>query len=345
MRRYPVQALASGELSPPRRGWLLRDLTWERARPPGKSCPCARLFAPATGVRRPSSPEPPPLPSSGAGPSPPPQGESLPFRGRGIPTPRKLPTSHLVLALVLSALKTRQENRPNEKTTPSPRRCPEDLKARSLLRLRPEGLRRLRRAVHIMARLPKDTAAIKVVPDPAEESGTRSPGRLPAPSRSGPGLRLKGPRHAPALSALALPGGKMTAPRLRDGPKERRGKPPLYLPASAGMGWAVRGKRSTTPSPRESLPRPTSRGGAEDPRLAPVPFAQSYPFVCSLIAPPRPSRARPCSECGSCPCPRRSIWGWDPKEAQHLGEEASRMPPPLKEQVPHFCEKSEVSRT
>jgi len=41
-----------------------------------------------------------------------------------------------------------------------------------------------------MARLPKDTAAIKVVPDPAEESGTRSPGRLPAPSRPGPGLRL-----------------------------------------------------------------------------------------------------------------------------------------------------------
>jgi len=28
-RRYPVQALASGELSPPGRGWLLRDLTWE----------------------------------------------------------------------------------------------------------------------------------------------------------------------------------------------------------------------------------------------------------------------------------------------------------------------------
>jgi hypothetical protein len=146
--------------------------------------------------------------------------------------------------------------------------------------------------------------------------------RLPAPSRSGPGLRLKGPRHAPALSALALPGGKMTAPRLGDGPKERRGKPPLYLPASARMGWAVRGKRSTTPSPQgESLPRPTSRGGAEDPPLAPVPFAQSYPFVCSLIAPPRPSRARPCSECGSCPCPRPSIWGWDPKEARHLGGE------------------------
>ena len=112
----------------------------------------------------------------------------------------------------------------------------------------------------------------------------------------------------------------MTAPRLRDAPKERRGKPPLYLPASARMGRAVRGKRSTTPSPRgESLPRPTSRGGAEDPLLAPVPFAQSYRFVCSLIAPPRPSRARPCSECGSCPCPRWSIWGWDPKEAQHLG--------------------------
>jgi hypothetical protein len=41
--------------------------------------------------------------------------------------------------------------------------------------------------------------------------------------------------------------------------------------------------------------------------------------VCSLIAPPRPSRARPRSECGSCPCPRWSVWGWDPKEAQHLG--------------------------
>jgi hypothetical protein len=71
----------------------------------------------------------------------------------------------------------------------------------------------------------------------------------------------------------------MTAPRLWDGPKERRGKPPLHLPASAGMGRVVRGKRSTTPSPRgESLPRPTSRGGAEDPPLAPVPFAQSYPW-------------------------------------------------------------------
>jgi hypothetical protein len=69
----------------PGRGWLLRDLTWERAKPLGKSCPCARLFASATGVRRPSPPEPPPLPSSGAGPSPPPQGESLPFRGRGNP--------------------------------------------------------------------------------------------------------------------------------------------------------------------------------------------------------------------------------------------------------------------
>ncbi len=112
----------------------------------------------------------------------------------------------------------------------------------------------------------------------------------------------------------------MTAPRPRDGPKGRRGKPPLHLPASARMGRAVRGKRSTTPSPRgESLPRPTSRGGAEDPRLAPVPFAQSYPFVCSLIAPPLPSRARPGSERGSCPCPRPSIWDWDPKEAQHLG--------------------------
>ena len=85
VRRYPVQALASGELSPLGQGWLLRDLTWERARPLGKSCPCARLFAPATGVRRPSPPEPPPLPSSGAGPSPPPQGEGLSFRGRGNP--------------------------------------------------------------------------------------------------------------------------------------------------------------------------------------------------------------------------------------------------------------------
>jgi hypothetical protein len=85
VRRYPVQALASGELSPPGRGWLRRDLTWGRARPPRKSCPCARLLAPATGVRRPSPPEPPPLPSSGVGPSPPPQGESLPFRGRGNP--------------------------------------------------------------------------------------------------------------------------------------------------------------------------------------------------------------------------------------------------------------------
>jgi hypothetical protein len=84
-RRYPVQALASGELSPPGQGWLLRDLAWERARPPGKSCPCACLLAPATGVRGPSPPEPPPLPSSGAGPSPPTQGESLPFRGRGNP--------------------------------------------------------------------------------------------------------------------------------------------------------------------------------------------------------------------------------------------------------------------
>jgi hypothetical protein len=85
VRPYPVQALASGELSPPGQGWLLRDLTWGRAKPLGKSCPCARLFAPATGVRRPSPPEPPPLPSSGAGPSPPTQGESLPFRGRGNP--------------------------------------------------------------------------------------------------------------------------------------------------------------------------------------------------------------------------------------------------------------------
>ena len=169
-----------------------------------------------------------------------------------------------------------------------------------------------------MARLPKDTVAIKVVPDPAKAS-TRSPGRLPAPSRPGLGLRLKGPRLAPALSASALPGGKMTAPRLRDGPKERRGKPPLHLPASAGMGRAVRGKRSTTPPSRGKPSTPHVPGGAEDPPLAPVPFAQSYPFVCSLIAPPRPSRARPCSECGSCPCPRWSIWGWDPKEAQHLG--------------------------
>jgi hypothetical protein len=110
----------------------------------------------------------------------------------------------------------------------------------------------------------------------------------------------------------------MTTPRLRDGPKGRRGKPPLYLPASARMGRAVRGKRSTTPS-RGKPSTPHVPGGAEDPPLAPVPFAQSYRFVCSLIAPPRPSRARPCSECGSCPCPRRSIWGWDPKEAQHLG--------------------------
>jgi len=171
-----------------------------------------------------------------------PKGRASPLGAGGIPTPGKLPASHLVPALVLSALKARQENRPNEKTTPSPKRCPEDLKARPLLRLR-----RLRRAVRIMARLPKDTAAIKAVPDPAGESGARSPGRLPAPSRPGPGLRLKGPR------------------------------------------------------------------------LAPAPFAQSYPFVCSLIAPPRPSRARPRSERGSCPCPRWSIWGWDPKEAQHLG--------------------------
>ncbi len=29
VRRYLVQALASGEISPPGRGWLLRDLTWE----------------------------------------------------------------------------------------------------------------------------------------------------------------------------------------------------------------------------------------------------------------------------------------------------------------------------
>jgi hypothetical protein len=110
----------------------------------------------------------------------------------------------------------------------------------------------------------------------------------------------------------------MTAPRLGDGPKERRGKPPLYLPASAGMGRVVRGKRSTTPPLEKAFhaPRP---GGAQRTPLAPVPFAQSYPFVCSLIAPPRPSRARPGSECGSCPCPRWSIWGWDPKEAQHLG--------------------------
>jgi hypothetical protein len=229
---------------------------------------------------------------------------------------RKLPASHLVPALLFSALKARR----GKKTGPSPKRCPEDLKARPLLRLRPEGLRRLRRVVHSDGPTHQRHAAIKVVPDPAEESGTRSPGRLPAPSRPGPGLRLKGPRLAPALSASAWPGGKMTAPQLRDGPKERRGKPPLHLPASARTGRAVRGKRSTTPSPPgESLPRPTSRGGAEDPPLAPVPFAQSDPFVRSLIAPPRPSRARPRSECGSCPCPRRCIWGWDPKEAQHLG--------------------------
>lgn len=29
VRRYLVQALSSGELAPPGRGWLLRDLTWE----------------------------------------------------------------------------------------------------------------------------------------------------------------------------------------------------------------------------------------------------------------------------------------------------------------------------
>ncbi|MGC8968680.1 MAG: DUF4388 domain-containing protein [Thermus sp.] len=29
VRRYLVQALASGEIAPPGRGWLLRDLTWE----------------------------------------------------------------------------------------------------------------------------------------------------------------------------------------------------------------------------------------------------------------------------------------------------------------------------
>jgi hypothetical protein len=85
VRRYPVRALASGERSPPGRGWFPRDPTRERARPLGKSCPCARLLAPATEVRRPSPPEPPPLPSLGAGPSPPPQGESLPSRGRGNP--------------------------------------------------------------------------------------------------------------------------------------------------------------------------------------------------------------------------------------------------------------------
>ncbi|WP_448377674.1 hypothetical protein, partial [Fervidobacterium sp.] len=32
VRRYLVQALASGEVSPPGRGWLLRDLTWEMER-------------------------------------------------------------------------------------------------------------------------------------------------------------------------------------------------------------------------------------------------------------------------------------------------------------------------
>jgi len=85
VRPYPVQVLASGERSPPGRGWFPRDPTRERARPLGKSCPCARLLAPATGVRRPSLLEPLPLPSSGAGPSPPPQGESLPSRGRGNP--------------------------------------------------------------------------------------------------------------------------------------------------------------------------------------------------------------------------------------------------------------------
>jgi hypothetical protein len=267
----------------------------------------------------------------GSRPSPPPQGESLPFRGRGNPhswEASRVPSCPCACPFSLEGearRPPRRESHPFAQTMPGG----------------PEG------------EAPSPPSARRPSAPPARgphhgppPQGHGGHHRLPAPSRSGPGLRLKGPRHAPALSALALPGGKMTAPRLRDGPKERRGKPPLYLPASAGMGWAVRGKRSTTPSLRgESLPRPTSRGGAEDPRLAPVPFAQSYPFVCSLIAPPRPSRARPCSECGSCPCPRRSIWGWDPKEAQHLGEEASRMPPPLKEQVPHFCEKSEVSRT
>jgi len=87
-------------------------------------------------------------------------------------------------------LKARQENRPNEKTTPSPKRCPEDLKARPLLRLRPEGLRRFQWAVHSAGPTHQRHAAIKVVPDPAKESGARSPGRLPAPSRPGPGLRL-----------------------------------------------------------------------------------------------------------------------------------------------------------
>jgi hypothetical protein len=56
-----------------------------------------------------------------------PKGRPSPSGAGGIPTPRKLPTSRLVPGLVFSALKARQENRPNEKTTPSPKRCPEDL--------------------------------------------------------------------------------------------------------------------------------------------------------------------------------------------------------------------------
>jgi len=36
---------------------------------------------------------------------------------------------------------------------------------------------------------------------------------------------------------------------------------------------------------------------------------------------------------GSCPCPRRFIWGWGPK-----GEEASRTPPPPGARVPHLRE-------
>jgi hypothetical protein len=189
-----------------------------------------------------------------------------------------------------------------------------------------------------MARLPKDTAAIKVVPDPAEESGARSPGRLPAPSRPGPGLRLKGPRLAPALSALALPGGKMTA--LDSGTGRKRAEEGLPSTSPPRPEWAgqLGGSGLRLPPRGESLPRPTSRGGAEDPPLAPVSFAQSYRFVCSLIASPRPSRARPCSECGSCPCPRWSIWGWDPKEAQHLGGGGLPDTPSARGTSPPFCE-------
>jgi hypothetical protein len=41
---------------------------------------------------------------------------------------------------------------------------------------------------------------------------------------------------------------------------------------------------------------------------------------------------------GSCPCPRRFIWGWGLKVAEHLGEGASRTPPPLGVQAFHFRE-------